>query len=60
MEAALLTSQRCTPTGAGDSDPREPGSCMQVQFKEFALDFDNFVVPLEPLPNAKRLAETGL
>ncbi len=26
---------------------------MQVQFKEFALDFDNFVVPQEALPQAE-------
>ena len=44
----------CKNYRAGDPDPREPGTGMQVQFKEFALDFDNFVVPQEaanPNPN---------
>ena len=43
----------CANYRAGDPDPREPGTCMQVQFKEFALDFDNFVVPKEALPQAE-------
>ena len=43
----------CANYRAGDPDPREPGTCMQVQFKEFALDFDNFVVPQEALPQAE-------
>ena len=41
----------CKNYRAGDPDPREPGTGMQVQFKEFALDFDNFVVPQEAVPS---------
>jgi hypothetical protein len=40
----------CAAYGAGDPDPREPGTKVQVMFKEFALDFDNIVLPPEPRP----------
>jgi len=45
----------CSAYGAGDPDPREPGTFTQVQFKEFALDFDNLVIPPEREPTGLEL-----
>jgi len=39
----------CVRYAAGDPDPQEPGSYQQVQWKRFALDFDE-VPPLPPPP----------
>tara|TARA_B110001452_G_C15239045_1_gene429046 strand:- start:1931 stop:3241 length:1311 start_codon:yes stop_codon:yes gene_type:complete len=35
----------CRAYGTGDPDPREPGGYMQVQYKQFALDFDDVRLP---------------
>ena len=39
----------CTRYGTGDPDPREPGTFMQVRWKQFAKDFDE-VPPMPPPP----------
>ena len=48
MEAAVLT-QICARYSTGPADPREPGTGQQVQWKRFAIDFDE-VPPLPPPP----------
>ena len=39
----------CQRYAAGPADPREPGTGMQVQWKRFAIDFDE-LAPVEPPP----------
>ena len=40
----------CKAYGCGPPDAREPGGYMQVQWKQFAIDFDEVVPPPPPIP----------
>jgi len=37
----------CATYAAGDPDPREPGTCVKVLWKQFAIDFDEIPVLVE-------------
>lgn len=38
----------CAVYNYGDPDPKEPGTCMKVYWKQFAIDFDNVPLPAGP------------
>ncbi len=46
--SARLLDKICAVYNAGDPDPREPGTCQKVLWKQFAIDFDK--IPLPPGP----------